>query len=149
GQNLPEKLARFLMGDGHSPHRLYREQLRENLEQALAGLSYRGPIGVDAFVYRDLDGELALRQIAEINPRYTMGRVAHEIRRRIAPEHCARIEFHTRNQLAAQGYSDFDSYLRSDGAGVALNDPKSAKHVLADLKITKTMPPGNDSHRWE
>ena len=149
GQNLPEELGRFLMGDGRSPHRLYREALRETLERALTGLAYRGPIGVDAFVYRDHHGQLALRQIAELNPRYTMGRVAHEIRRRIAPEQCARLELHTRNQLRIRGFDDFASYLRSPGAGTALNDPESAHHVLAELKISKTMPAGNDHRRWE
>jgi uncharacterized ferritin-like protein (DUF455 family) len=138
GQNLPAELGRFLMGDGHSPLHLYRERIREVLETALADLPYRGPIGVDAFVYRDGDGHLALRPIAEVNPRYTMGRVAHEIRKKIAPEHCVRLEFHTRNQLRNRGFADFASYLASPGAGAAMNDPQLAEHVLAELTITKT-----------
>lgn len=142
GQNLPADLGRFLMGDGRSPHHLYRERIREVLEAALADVPYRGPVGVDAFVYRDAAGQLQLRPIAEVNPRYTMGRVAHEIRKKIAPENCARLEFHTRKQLAAAGFEDFSSYLRSGGAGIPLNDPVTARHVLVDLKISKSMPIG-------
>ena len=71
-----------------------------------------------------------------------MGRVAHEIRRRLAPEQCVRLEFCTRAQLAAAGFADFESYVASPGAGIPLNDPESAQHVLAELRITKTMPAG-------
>ncbi len=48
----------------------------------LAAQGYRGPAGIDAFAWRGKRG-LRLRPICEINARYTMGRVALEIARRV------------------------------------------------------------------
>jgi len=46
---------------------------------------YAGPIGIDSYVYHGPGGEPALRPICEINPRHTMGRITHEIRKAIYP----------------------------------------------------------------
>jgi hypothetical protein len=46
---------------------------------------YEGPIGIDAYVHRTAEGRLVLRPICEVNPRHTMGLVALELKRRIAP----------------------------------------------------------------
>ncbi len=49
---------------------------------------YSGAFGIDAYVYRgplNHQPTLTLRPICEINPRYTMGRITHEIRKAIAP----------------------------------------------------------------
>jgi len=140
-QGLPPDLGRFLASAGGGTNLLYQERVRRTLESALADLDYSGPVGVDAFVYKDTSGELRLRAITEVNPRYTMGRVAHEIRRRIAPEGWASLRFRTLGQLEKRGFETFESYLATDPqAGIALNDPKQATHVLAELKLTKTPP---------
>ena len=59
--------------------------LEEELEPALLNLlerhGFSGPLGVDAFLYRDVDRELCFKPVVEINPRYTMGRVAAELAR--------------------------------------------------------------------
>ncbi|MFT4550280.1 MAG: uncharacterized ferritin-like protein (DUF455 family), partial [Verrucomicrobiales bacterium] len=54
GQNLPSELGRFL-GRERSLQRIYANEVREVLSAALADTSYYGPIGVDAFAYRDVD----------------------------------------------------------------------------------------------
>ncbi len=52
----------------------------------LARLGYTGVFSFDAYVHRLDDGDLALRELVEINPRHTMGRVALRLRRRrLAP----------------------------------------------------------------
>lgn len=55
----------------------------EHLKQAallvgkrLSEAGYRGPAGIDALVYQSPEGALLLKPIVEINPRFTMGRVA-------------------------------------------------------------------------
>ncbi|MCH7227849.1 DUF455 family protein [Haloferula sp. A504] len=42
---------------------------------------HRGPLGVDAMFFRDAAGELRFRPVVEVNPRFTMGRVAVELDR--------------------------------------------------------------------
>ncbi|MEM1295047.1 MAG: DUF455 family protein, partial [Verrucomicrobiota bacterium] len=49
GQALPAELARFL---GQFVFPLYGSELREFLEEKLQEIGYRGPIGIDALVYR-------------------------------------------------------------------------------------------------
>ena len=48
---------------------------------ALAEQGYQGPAGIDAMVYRSESGALCLRPIVEVNPRFTFGRIAIELRR--------------------------------------------------------------------
>jgi hypothetical protein len=40
---------------------------------ALCAAGYFGPFGIDAFLYRDLDGRIRLQPRSEINARYSMG----------------------------------------------------------------------------
>jgi hypothetical protein len=40
---------------------------------ALAAAGYFGPFGIDAYVYRGVDGRPRLQPRSEVNPRYTMG----------------------------------------------------------------------------
>jgi hypothetical protein len=70
------------------------EPLREAavaVARAAADAGYRGPCGVDAFVYVDLDGHPRLRAVCELNARFTAGTVAMGHLRRALPAHRARI----------------------------------------------------------
>jgi hypothetical protein len=80
-RGLEAGLARFLH---ERVFPIYDGALAERLEQRLRQAGFRGAIGVDAFVYRDRDGQLGCKPVVEINPRYTRGRIAHEIRRQVA-----------------------------------------------------------------
>jgi uncharacterized ferritin-like protein (DUF455 family) len=56
--------------------RVYNGPVREMLDQALARHPHDGPLGVDAFVWQ-LPGQAPrLHAMVEINPRWTMGRLA-------------------------------------------------------------------------
>ena len=44
---------------------------------------YSGPLGIDAMVYTSTDGQALVRPIQDINARWTMGRVALELYRRL------------------------------------------------------------------
>lgn len=50
--------------------------------RALAGAGYRGPFGIDGFVYRLPHGAQALQPICEINARLSFGFVAHALAER-------------------------------------------------------------------
>ncbi len=80
------EVARFFQGTGRTPwwKALYEERVFPLIEARLAGTPFRGPLGIDAFVWRQADGALALRSVVEINPRATMGRVTLEALRWVA-----------------------------------------------------------------
>lgn len=62
----------------------YGETLRGALEETLKDSGYRGAVGVDAMVYRDVDGMLGVRSCVEVNVRYCMGHVANEVKKMMA-----------------------------------------------------------------
>ena len=81
---LDTATRKFLYGQGRDPRRLQRlcEDLGNWLANAMAAPGYAGPLGIDMLVYRTPDG-LRLKPIVEINPRFTMGRVALHLGRRV------------------------------------------------------------------
>jgi hypothetical protein len=56
-----------------------------DLGTELSARGYRGPAGIDAIVFRDPAGGLRLKPVSEVNPRWTMGRVALALERWVAP----------------------------------------------------------------
>jgi uncharacterized ferritin-like protein (DUF455 family) len=132
-------------------HQLYAEIL-ELLETELRRVNYLGPVGIDAFAYRDAEEKIRLKPIVEINPRYTMGRLTVELMKHVAPGSRGLFRLVSRKQALAEGFSDFVAYARSltekfpiqlngepsprisEGA-VCLNDPVQAQVCLAVFKI--------------
>lgn len=125
----------------------------------LQAAGYLGPVGMDAFVYRDPAGTARLKPIVEINPRYTMGRLTLELMQRTAPGTHGRLRLLNRAMVHAEGFADFSSYSRhlretapprlagdpvpKLGAGaVCLNDPQQAQAVLAVFEV-RSQPEGS------
>ncbi len=104
---LDEEVKRFLYGDGRDARRLPRlgEQLAEWLAGPMCAAGYRGPVGVDAMVYRDRD-RLRLKPIVEINPRTTMGRVALKLQQAVNSAHTALWLVISRREVTAAGFAD-------------------------------------------
>lgn len=84
---LDENVRRALFAGASPKGHLFDalEELEPHLEAWLARHDYHGPLGVDAFLYRDHGGAVKLKPIVEVNPRYTMGRVALELGRFTPP----------------------------------------------------------------
>ncbi len=65
-------------------HSLDFEEINEKIIELVRGflsnikMKYRGPLSVDGFVYKE-NNSLYVREISEINFRYTMGRILYEI----------------------------------------------------------------------
>lgn len=85
-----EEEVRPLLFEGASRRGHLIDFLEDVLEPGLASLlgkhHYTGPVGLDAFLYQDREGAVRWKPVVEINPRYTMGRVALELAR-FTPSH--------------------------------------------------------------
>jgi hypothetical protein len=117
---------------------------------------YCGPLGIDAFVYMTDSGP-DLRPMIEINPRWSMGRVALKISQRLAAKHCGLWAHISANESKRAGHKSFPALiqdLRASHAekiaenetsrlihqGVfALNDASQARQSLAVLIVGRDL----------
>ncbi len=106
-----------------------------------AGHGYEGPLGIDAYLYRDPGGEIALRPFCEINPRYTMGRVALELRRQIAPG-CNLLFEIIKAAHATDGDDapEFDANGRWCGGSLLLTERRPETHFVVRVTPGRTLP---------
>jgi uncharacterized ferritin-like protein (DUF455 family) len=135
-------------------------QLHEEIFEALAGefqrVGYQGPVGIDAFIYRSAQGQLHLKPVVEINPRYTMGRLTLELMNRVLPGRCGVFQLTNLSQVQAQGYETFRDYAEAcrrraplilggmpvpkiDQGLVFLNDAVSAKACVATFQVGRNI----------
>ncbi|MEM9158438.1 MAG: DUF455 family protein [Verrucomicrobiota bacterium] len=134
-------------------YELYENRILPAVKNTLLEATYEGPISIDAFVYRSLSGELRLKPIVEINPRYTMGRVAHELSNYIASASVGLFQILNLSQLKKAGYQDFTQYSASQTrhfpkilseavpskiiqGSFPVTDPKQAKRFLAHFHVS-------------
>ena len=108
---LDQELRRFLSGEGRDQRRLSRlfETLGEFLSARMAASGYVGPVGVDALVFRQ-QGSLRLKPIVEINPRFTMGRVALGLGRQINAARTALWLILNRREVESAGLGDLAAF---------------------------------------
>jgi uncharacterized ferritin-like protein (DUF455 family) len=122
------------------------------LEAELRRVDFTGPIGIDAFVYRDARGAARLKPVVEINPRYTMGRVLVELMRQTCQNSFGSFRLVNAVQLRTEGFENFPDYAHSlmeksplqfagepvpricSGA-LCLNDPATAQVCLAVFQV--------------
>lgn len=149
---LPPEVARFLNELG--PRwlgTLYTETIPKVLQQKLSGSGFRGFLGIDAFFYRDAEGNLKLKPIVEINPRCTMGRVTHELLRVAAPGRTVLFRIISKRAASKAGCKTFPQMaekLRSrlpvcltsepkvDSGVFFINDPATAHSFLGVALVT-------------
>jgi len=125
------------------------------LEDELRAADFLGPIGIDAFVYRDAAGAIKLKPVVELNPRYTMGRLLVELMRQACQGSFGRLRLVNRAQLRAEGFDHFPDYARSlaktfpvqlagepdarlRAGALCLNDPLRAQTCLAVFQVGRT-----------
>ncbi|MBT3343848.1 MAG: DUF455 family protein [Gemmatimonadetes bacterium] len=151
---LDKRLCRFLYGDGRDGRRLQRifARLGDLLLKRLPA-DFRGPVGIDAFIYRTQNDELRLKPIVEVNPRYTMGRVGVALRKRVLTSRTAVWRLQRLRDLSM----DVDKWagdLRArlplemtadghqiSGGVVFTNDPTTAKSCVGVLVVAKGIDP--------
>jgi hypothetical protein len=128
------------------------DHIRKHLEKELDAVGYHGPIGIDAFLYREA-GMMRMKPVVEINPRYTMGRLTLELMRFVAPGRHGLLRLINRAQLQTAGYSTFSDYAASETSFhpversgqptarltsgiIPLNDPATARACLALFRVS-------------
>jgi hypothetical protein len=138
---LPPEIQRFM----HEGERLHRAARR--IADALAAepvfASLRGPVGVDAMIYRDRHGALALRPILEINPRANMGHLAWRVGRIVAPGRAGVLLLRSPEGLTGLPGPVFETrgakrYLA--GGALVLSDPSVARRCVAVVGVGATLP---------
>jgi uncharacterized ferritin-like protein (DUF455 family) len=125
------------------------------LEAELHQVDFTGPIGIDAFVYRDGGGTVKLKPVVEINPRYTMGRVLVELMRHTFQNSFGAFRLVNAAQLRAGGFENFadcaaawqkkfplqfegEPLPRIRSGALCLNDPAIAQVCLAMFQVSRT-----------
>ena len=152
-----EALNRLLLSDDRGKPRVYRwyeEKLVTWLRSILDKSKYTGPLSIDAFVYQEPEGSLLLKPISEINPRYTMGRIGHELGTRIAGGSKGLFQIVNKSRLRQMGYSTFSDYceelkqyhpiqatetskLQIASGSFPLTDPSNAQKFAAVYHVRK------------
>ena len=152
---LDGEVVQFLYGGGRDPRRLSRlgDELAAFLAGAFCAAGYVGPVGVDALIYRDGE-QLRLKPVVEINPRYTMGRVAFKLRAKVNSARAALWLILSRREVESAGYADWTDFsviarerwpviLTADGQlseGVLLtSDAEQARDFMAVLLVAQTL----------
>lgn len=107
-RNLSPDLRDFPCG---TPDRLPQlfHKLADHVAVAMAASGYTGPVGIDALIYRAVD-HLRLKPIVEINPRFTMGRIALEMERRVHPDRTALWLTLNDREIRESGFRDINSF---------------------------------------
>lgn len=156
---LGSELPRFLHGKEGNRHKRLFEQIGGRLQEKCQNVGYLGPLGVDAYVYRDQAEQWRLKPVVEVNPRFTMGRLALSLRRYAAPGRVVTLVLLSSvqlRQIKLDSFGEIPSFLRdrfpirmagvglkriSEGA-VCLNDPLTASQCVAVLFV------GQDAFDW-
>jgi uncharacterized ferritin-like protein (DUF455 family) len=157
-QRLPAAVVAQFHQPADSSGRLleiYRE-LMAQLEAELRAADFAGPLGIDAFVYRDGGGSARLKPVVEINPRYTMGRVLVELMRHTAQNSAGWLRLVNTAQLRAAGFENFSNFARAieekfplqfegdppariRAGALCLNDPATAQTCMAVFQVGRTV----------
>lgn len=166
-QQTQQDLLRFLHEPGHRSTRFqqWKAQLLD-CGRAFAEMGYRGPIGMDAYIYKcQQHGELRLRPLVEVNARQSFARLALFFEQHVDHKQgVAKIHYLNHKDITSLGYQDIKAFCeqtctlfwnRSEintashqhakpklGRGLyPLNDPHLARQVLVLLSVGMDIPP--------
>lgn len=135
GTNLQPEIVEFLFRDAKM-NQWYRETIPAMLSNLLTG--YVGPLGIDAMVYRQNDGSLALKHVVELNVRMSMGRVAKELQKKYAPAKSGRFRILRKKSLSEEELCTLCSQVihnADKGQRICVNNPLHAKEFIAVWEV--------------
>lgn len=157
-KRIPGKIVSLFRKSADISSRLleFYDGVFAQLEAELRAVDFIGPLGIDAFVYRDAGDNVRLKPVVEINPRYTMGRVLVELMRQTCQNSAGLFQLVNAALLKKEGFDNFGDYARSleerfplqfegepiprirEGA-LCLNDPATALACLAVFRVGRTL----------
>lgn len=130
-RGLDAELARFLM-EQCLPLYDAKGALAADVAVWAGARGFEGSLGLDAYVHRDSSGQLRHRPICEVNPRHTMGLVALELKRRIAPGRDLAFRLlRARNLAPGDDQPVLDSDGRMRAGSLLLTEPRDANSLVA------------------
>lgn len=136
-QGQPPELARFLATTA-LPSYNSDSPLCLALRDWAGQHEFEGPIGIDSYVYKDLEGSLRHRPICEINTRYTMGRVALELSRKVAPGFGVRLELNKKETAPNENKSEWrKEKSKLAGGRIQLNELHPETQLVATATVAK------------
>ncbi|MDF1850359.1 MAG: DUF455 family protein [Verrucomicrobiales bacterium] len=100
---------------------------------------YEGPLGIDSYVFEDSEGDFQHRPICEINTRHTMGRVALELKRQIAPGFGVRLDLFKAEHAPPETPPEElpkENQRIADGT-IALTERRAGTELLAMASVAK------------
>jgi len=120
-------------------------QLARDLGEMLRTHGYQGPAGLDALLWKTPAGELRLKPLVELNPRWTMGRVALALERWVRPGETAAWLFLPPSAL--ERLKAFPPHFESTAAGQRLVSgawitrdlTRAPQHVVTALITAETL----------
>lgn len=147
-----QSLAAFVSGTTQNRLRNLARSLGSFLEPRLRSAGFTGPLGIDAFVYREQNQMFRAKPIVEINPRFTMGRVLIELMRYAMPGRIGIFQLVNRSALRREQSASFADYAQNlqyrhpvelsgrpkqkiASGAVCLTDPEMAECCLAVFKV--------------
>lgn len=133
---LDPEIARFLMTKA-LPRYEEGSEFLEEIHRWAKEHHYEGPIGIDSYLYRSESGELSHRVACELNVRYTMGRVAWELRKQIAPGHGLRFDIGKATNLAPGDDSARIENESMIGGSLILTEALDQSHFAAKISVAK------------
>jgi len=130
-QDLPPDQAELL---NRTALPTFKAALLPALESLLAENNFFGPLGIDSFFYRDDGDHLCWQPVVELNARWTMGRLAHQLRLKLAPHGSvvlSTIAPHEAKELLSLGKKS----PGRNNAPIILGDPTQSKARVPILSI--------------
>ena len=139
--NLSNDVKRFIHAKGESLLLASMKSLGEFLKPWVMKMNIEGPVAIDVMVYKQGEAYF-LKPIQEINPRYTMGRLALQLNKQICGGIISLFKLErTRNPKAFAEEQqlkypiEYDSKARIKSGLITLNDPSQATAYQGNLYI--------------
>ncbi len=130
---IDDEISRVMANDV-MPAFATESSLCKELTRWLDESEFTGALGIDGFVFRMPDGSLKARYICEINPRYTMGRVALELSRFVSPGRGLRFSL-GKAEVGDESEFEIDRNGKLTSGSLILNEIDATTVFAAKLEI--------------